>query len=231
VKADQVAELGSDILPIADYSALSVTDTGCGIPASVLGKIWEPFFTTKEVGKGTGLGLSTVYGIVKQSDGYVGVYSVLGRGTTIKVYLPMVEEDPRRAAAPEARARPLRRGHGTVLIAEDEEAVRTLAARALSELGYETLQAEDGRAALDILIERDGRVDLVITDLIMPRMDGKELGEEIARRYAALPVLYMSGYTDDDALLRGLVAPDAPFVAKPFAPDALASRVQDVLGR
>ena len=116
-------------------------------------------------------------------------------------------------------------------MAEDEEAVRTLAARALSELGLRDAPGGGRPGALEILIGRDGRVDLVITDLIMPHMDGKELGEEIARRYAALPVLYMSGYTDDDALLRGLVAPDAPFVAKPFAPDVLAGRVQDVLGR
>jgi two-component system, cell cycle sensor histidine kinase and response regulator CckA len=213
------------------YAMIAVSDTGSGMSAEIRARAFEPFFTTKPVGQGTGLGLSTVYGIVKQSDGYVWVYSEPGMGTTIKVYLPMVEDASVPAPAAAEPPRVARRGHGTVLVVEDEESVRTLAARALSELGYETLQAEDGRAALDLLAARDGQADLVITDLVMPRMNGKELGEEVARRYPAVPVLYMSGYTDDDALLRGLVAPDAPFVAKPFAPDALASRVQEVLGR
>jgi PAS domain S-box-containing protein len=211
------------------YAMIAVSDTGAGMTAETRARAFEPFFTTKPVGQGTGLGLSTVYGIVKQSDGYVWVYSEPGMGTTIKVYLPLVGDAPTPVEAEVAR--PLRRGHGTVLIVEDEDAVRTLAARALGELGYEALQAVDGRAALELLAVRDGRVDLVVTDLVMPRMNGKELGEELLRRYPAIPVLYMSGYTDDDALLRGLVAPDAPFVAKPFTPDTLAGRVQDVLVR
>ena len=213
------------------YAMIAVSDTGAGMSAETRARAFEPFFTTKPVGQGTGLGLSTVYGIVKQSDGYVWVYSEPGLGTTIKVYLPMVTDPVAPAAAAEEPRRVMQRGHGTVLIVEDEESVRTLAARALGELGYDALQAGDGQAALELLAARNGRVDLVVTDLVMPRMNGKELGEEVARRYAAVPVLYMSGYTDDDALLRGLVAPDAPFVAKPFAPDALAARVQEVLGR
>jgi DNA-binding response OmpR family regulator len=118
-----------------------------------------------------------------------------------------------------------------VLIVEDEAAVRALAARTLADLGYETLEAEDGRSALELLEGRNGDVRLVVTDLVMPRMNGKELGEELMRRHPGMPVLYMSGYTDDDALLRGLVAPDAPFVGKPFVPDAFAARVQEVLRR
>jgi CheY-like chemotaxis protein len=212
------------------YAMIAVSDTGSGMTAEVRARAFEPFFTTKPVGQGTGLGLSTVYGIVKQSDGYVWVYSEEGHGTTIKVYLPMVSE-ARPEPVVEPPKRPLHRGEGTVLIVEDEAAVRSLAARTLSDLGYETLEAEDGRSALDVLAGHTGRVRLVVTDLVMPRMNGKELGEELTRRHPGIPVLYMSGYTDDDALLRGLVAPDAPFVGKPFAPDALAGRVQEILRR
>ena len=212
------------------YAMIAVSDTGSGMSAETRARAFEPFFTTKPVGQGTGLGLSTVYGIVKQSEGYVWVYSELGMGTTIKVYLPMVDE-PAAAAVAEEQRPLLRRGEGTVLVVEDEEAVRTLAARTLSDLGYQAIQAEDGKAALELLGSRTEPVDLVVTDLVMPRMNGKELGEELARRYPRVPVLYMSGYTDDDALLRGLVSPEAPFVAKPFAPDVLAGRVQEVLGR
>jgi PAS domain S-box-containing protein len=212
------------------YAMIAVSDTGSGMTPEVRARAFEPFFTTKPVGQGTGLGLSTVYGIVKQSEGYVWVYSEEGHGTTIKVYLPMVQE-PRPAPVPEPPRKPLHRGEGTVLIVEDEAAVRSLAARTLADLGYETLEAEDGRSALELLEGRNGDVRLVVTDLVMPRMNGKELGEELMRRHPGMPVLYMSGYTDDDALLRGLVAPDAPFVGKPFAPDTFAARVQEVLRR
>jgi PAS domain S-box-containing protein len=212
------------------YAMIAVSDTGSGMTPEVRARAFEPFFTTKPVGQGTGLGLSTVYGIVKQSDGYVWVYSEEGHGTTIKVYLPMVSAGrPEPVAEPPKT--PLHRGEGTVLIVEDEAAVRSLAARTLTALGYRTLEAEDGRSALDLLAGHNGNVRLVVTDLVMPRMNGKELGEELMRRHPGIPVLYMSGYTDDDALLRGLVAPDAPFVGKPFAPDAFAGRVQDLLRR
>jgi PAS domain S-box-containing protein len=212
------------------YAMIAVSDTGSGMTAEVRARAFEPFYTTKPVGQGTGLGLSTVYGIVKQSDGYVWVYSEEGHGTTIKVYLPMVQAGRPEVAA-EPPKQPLHRGEGTVLIVEDEAAVRSLAARTLAGLGYTTLEAEDGRDALEVLEGHDGDVRLVVTDLVMPRMNGKELGEELARHHPGIPVLYMSGYTDDDALLRGLVAPDAPFVGKPFAPDAFAGRVQEILRR
>jgi PAS domain S-box-containing protein len=213
------------------YAMIAVSDTGSGMSAETRARVFEPFFTTKPVGQGTGLGLSTVYGIVKQSEGYVWVYSEPGMGTTIKVYLPMVDEPAPVPAAPEPPHRAPDRGDATVLVVEDEESVRTLATRALGELGYDALAAADGRAALDLLAARGGRVDLVVTDLVMPGMNGRQLGDELARLHPDVRVLYMSGYTDDDAMLRGLVAPDAPFVAKPFSPEGFARRVQEALGR
>ncbi len=213
------------------YAMIAVSDTGSGMSAETRARVFEPFFTTKPVGQGTGLGLSTVYGIVKQSDGYVWVYSEPGMGTTIKVYLPMVDAPAPAPEAPEQPHRAPDRGDATVLIVEDEDTVRGLAVRALDELGYDALQAADGRAALDLLTARGGRVDLVVTDLVMPGMNGRQLGDELARRHPGIPVLYMSGYTDDDAMLRGLVAPGAPFVAKPFSPEGFARRVQEALGR
>jgi CheY-like chemotaxis protein len=143
----------------------------------------------------------------------------------------MVDEPAPVPAAPEPPHRAPDRGDATVLVVEDEESVRTLATRALGELGYDALAAADGRAALDLLAARGGRVDLVVTDLVMPGMNGRQLGDELARLHPDVRVLYMSGYTDDDAMLRGLVAPDAPFVAKPFSPEGFARRVQEALGR
>jgi nitrogen-specific signal transduction histidine kinase/CheY-like chemotaxis protein len=209
------------------YLLLSVDDTGAGMDEATRSRVFEPFFTTKPVGQGTGLGLSTVYGIIKQSGGYVWLYSEAGLGTTAKIYLPMFETDePAQDAPPSDPA--LRPGTEVVLVAEDEMLVRALARRSLELHGYRVLEAADGRAALDML-DRVDRIDLVLTDAVMPHVSGRALGEIVAARWPGIPVLYMSGYPGKEVVDRGLVNPDAPFIAKPFTPEALVRRVREVL--
>jgi two-component system cell cycle sensor histidine kinase/response regulator CckA len=224
VKADQVAELGSDILPIADYSALSVTDTGCGIPPTVLGKIFEPFFTTKEVGKGTGLGLSTVYGIVKQSGGFIFADSKVGEGTRFVIYLPVHREEASAAKARKAPAKPKENelwGSGTVLLVEDEPMVRGVADRALSRHGYTVITADNGEDALEIL--RGGQhVDLLISDVVMPGMDGPTMVAEAREDRPDLKILFMSGYAEEQ-LRKSINIDNASFLPKPFSVQELAA--------
>ena len=222
VKSDQVAELGSDILPIADYSALSVTDTGCGIPASVLGKVFEPFFTTKEVGKGTGLGLSTVYGIVKQSGGYIFADSKVGEGTSFVIYLPVhhVEAETGKATA---AAKPKEHelwGTGTVLLVEDEPMVRAVAERALTRHGYTVLTASNGDEALEI-IDRGDDIALMISDVVMPGMDGPATVREARKTRPDLPILFMSGYAEEQ-LRKSIDLDNVAFLPKPFSVQELA---------
>jgi CheY-like chemotaxis protein len=202
---------------------LAVTDTGRGMAREVAAHAFEPFFTTKGVGQGTGLGLATVYGIVKQSDGYVWAESEPGHGTTIRVYLPMT------AAAPEpttvARAdRPAAHGE-LVLVVEDEEQVRTVAARALTEAGYRVLVAESGERALEMMRHDGNRPVLALVDVVMPGLSGSELAAELARAIPGTRVLFTSGYTDGEILRRGLLEPGAAFLAKPFSPEALVRAV------
>jgi two-component system, cell cycle sensor histidine kinase and response regulator CckA len=224
VKADQVAELGSDILPIADYSALSVTDTGCGIPPTVLGKIFEPFFTTKEVGKGTGLGLSTVYGIVKQSGGFIFADSKVGEGTRFVIYLPVHREEASAAKARKAPAKPKENelwGSGTVLLVEDEPMVRGVAERALSRHGYTVVTADNGEDALEIL--RGGlQVDLLISDVVMPGMDGPTMVGEARKDWPDLKILFMSGYAEEQ-LRKSINVENVSFLPKPFSVQELAA--------
>ena len=232
VKADQVAELGSDILPIADYSALSVTDTGTGIPPSVLGKIFEPFFTTKEVGKGTGLGLSTVYGIVKQSGGFIFADSKVDSGTRFVIYLPVHREE---AAA--ARSRKVDKakkdelwGSGTVLLVEDEPMVRGVAARALTRHGYTVVTAENGEDALAILAKNEP-VDLLISDVVMPGMDGPTMVREARQSRPDLKILFMSGYAEEQ-LRKSLDIENVNFLSKPFSVIELAEAARrTVMGK
>ena len=211
------------------YVLLSVSDTGSGMDEATRSRVFEPFFTTKAVGQGTGLGLSTVYGIVKQSDGYVWLYSERGLGTTVKVYLPVAEGPAvvssaltREVYVPNARGE-------IVLVAEDEPMVRSLARRTLELHGYRVMEAADGRAALELLERLGGGVDLVLSDAVMPELSGRALGEIIGSRWPTIPVIYMSGYPGKEVVDRGLVSPDAPFVAKPFTPEALARRTREVL--
>ena len=215
-------------MPSGDYVYLTVTDTGSGMDPEVQARIFEPFFTTKPVGQGTGLGLSTVYGIVKQSDGFVWCYSEPGQGTTFKVYLPVVgiRSAPVPPPGPPAE---LRGGSETILVVEDEDVVRSLACRGLREQGYTVLEARHGREALDRVEERQDTIDLVISDVVMPELGGRELGAQLARLKPELPILYMSGYTGDDVIQRGLLEPGVPFQQKPFTPEGLARKVREML--
>jgi two-component system, cell cycle sensor histidine kinase and response regulator CckA len=222
--ADQHDGVG---IPRGEYVQLAVSDTGVGMDRETQARIFEPFFTTKPVGQGTGLGLSTVYGIVKQSDGFVWVYSEPGAGSTFRIYLPRVGSGE---AMPPARdsGSAARGGAETILIVEDEDMVRTLAGRGLREHGYEVLEARNGADALRQLAFRSD-VNLVISDVVMPEMGGRELGQRLSADRPSLPVLYMSGYTGEDVTQRGLLEPGAPFQQKPFAPEELARKVREML--
>jgi len=212
------------------YVVIAVSDTGTGMSADTQSHMFEPFFTTKEVGKGTGLGLATVYGIVKQSGGSIWVYSELGHGTTIKVYLPRVDEPPDPLAAP-GLANPERlRGTETILLVEDEPAVRAVARQILARQGYTVLEAPDGPAALAMVAGR-ARVDLILTDVVMPGMSGRTLADQLATRWPGVRVLYMSGYTDDAIVRHGMLEPGLAYLQKPFRPDALVRKVREVLNR
>nr|WP_314447043.1 ATP-binding protein [uncultured Sphingomonas sp.] len=229
VRADQVAELGSDILPIADYTALSISDTGCGIPPSVLGKIFEPFFTTKEVGKGTGLGLSTVYGIVKQSGGFIFADSKVGQGTTFVIYLPVHQEERQLPAKPAAPLPKVEEtwGTGTVLLVEDEAMVRTVAERALTRQGYTVLTAANGEEALEI-VARGEPIDLLVTDVVMPIMDGPTMVREARLTRPELPILFMSGYAEEQ-LRRSIDFDNVAFLPKPFSVQQLSEAARRIL--
>ena len=209
-----------------EYVMLTVSDDGRGMTREAQERAFEPFFTTKPVGQGTGLGLSTVYGMVKQSDGYIWMYSELGLGTTVKIYLP-ARLAPVEVEVP--REGPPRGGRETILVVEDEDTVRRLARRALELDGYVVHEAEDGQAALELLGETAEKVDLVLCDVVMPQMSGRELAERLARVQPGIPVLYMSGYTGNDVAHRGLIPPDVPFIQKPFTPDGLGERVRELL--
>jgi len=210
------------------YVLLSVSDTGCGMEPEVQARIFEPFFTTKPVGQGTGLGLSTVYGIVKQSGGFIWCYSEPGLGSTFKVYLPALlagTAEPTRVPRPAAP----RGGSETVLVVEDEDVVRAMACRGLREHGYTVLEARNGAEALAVVQENTAAIDLVVSDVVMPLVGGRELAARLAELDPALPVLYMSGYTGEDVVQRGLMDPGAPFAQKPFTPDGLARTVRELL--
>ncbi len=232
VRADQVAELGSDILPIADYSALSVSDTGCGIAASVLGKIFEPFFTTKEVGKGTGLGLSTVYGIVKQSGGFIFADSKVGEGTRFVIYLPVYREEAAATAARTRKAGKTKQGElwgsGTILLVEDEPMVRTVAERALTRHGYSVITADNGEEALDLLRDSE-KIDLLISDVVMPGMDGPTMVSEARKRWPDLKILFISGYAEEQ-LRKSIDIENVNFLPKPFSVTELAEATRRAMG-
>jgi two-component system cell cycle sensor histidine kinase/response regulator CckA len=220
-----------DVIVPDDYVLVEVCDTGCGIPEDNLNKIFEPFFTTKEVGQGTGLGLATVYGIVKQTGGFVFVESDLGRGTNFLLFLKAhsggAEEDdlPEKTKAP---ARDLT-GKGTILVVEDEDPVRMFACRALSNKGYKVLEAPSGEQGLEILQDSGEEIDLLITDVIMPLMDGPTLVKEARKTLPKLPVIFVSGYAED-VFRRNLEAEEFRFLPKPFSLNQLAEEVKSILG-
>ena len=224
---DELVERRHRLAP-GDYVCLAVTDSGLGMDEATQAHLFEPFFTTKEVGKGTGLGLATVYGIVKQSGGYIWVYSEPGRGTTVKVYLPRV---PGAAEPPLPEPEPpaLRGGHETVLLVEDAAPVRTLARRSLEACGYQVIDAADGPKALELSARHSGEIAVLVTDVVMPGMSGRELAERLAPTRPAMKVLYTSGYTDDAMVRQGVLNAGVAFLQKPFVPDSLARKVREVL--
>jgi two-component system cell cycle sensor histidine kinase/response regulator CckA len=237
-------------MPAADYVLVEVSDSGTGIPAAIVDKIFEPFFSTKEVGKGTGLGLSTVYGIIKQTGGFVYVDSAEGKGTTFRIFLPRhiasaQDAAPEHAAeaqvssligvlAAAAEVKPPANadltGEGTILLVEDEEGLRALNARGLTSRGYTVLEAGNGVEAIDVLEKIDGRVDLVVSDVVMPEMDGPTLLRELRSRDPSLKIIFVSGYAED-AFQKHLPADGQQFafLAKPFTLKQLVAAVKETM--
>jgi PAS domain S-box-containing protein len=213
------------------YVLLAVTDTGIGMTAETVAHIFEPFYTTKESGRGTGLGLSTVYGIVKQSGGYVWVYSELGKGTTFKVYLPRVKDAVQDLSAPETLVSTARKGHETILLVEDEPAVRELARMVLSGRGYTVIEALTPEDAERLAANNAAEIHLLLTDVVMPGISGRELAKRLTGRYPNLRVLYMSGYTYNVIAQNGTLEEGIFFLQKPFTPQALTQKVREALDR
>ncbi len=214
---------------VGRYVMLAVSDTGVGFDEETRSRIFEPFFTTKEVGKGTGLGLAMVYGVVKQHEGYITLESARDEGATFRIYLPLVE-DPARAGGPGAGLPSAERGSATVLLVEDQDDVRDVAAEILEVAGYTVLPAGTPGEALIIAQKHAGPIDLLVTDVIMPQMNGRELAERLSTIRPDMKVLYISGYADDAIIRHGVLGFGIPMVSKPFSPDALARKVREVLG-
>jgi two-component system cell cycle sensor histidine kinase/response regulator CckA len=223
-----------------EYVLLEVSDTGTGMSPEVMAKVFEPFFTTKGVGKGTGLGLASVYGIIKQSGGFIFPESELGKGTSFKIFLPryVIEDNdgieaPRppsiAAAKKELKATDLT-GTGRVLLVEDEVEVRQFAVRALKRQGYEVLEAADGLEALDIMAANEGHIDIVVSDVVMPEMDGPALFKELRQRNPSLKVIFVSGYPNE-AFRESMGSDDFAFLPKPFSLPQLAAKVKEELAR
>lgn len=218
------------MVPPGDYVLLSITDTGTGISPEHLPHIFEPFYTTKEEGKGTGLGLATVYGIVKQNAGFIWVYSEVGMGTVFKVYLPRAEEGPSRRPILDSPEVPTE-GSETIMLVEDEPQVRQSASEFLRLKGYRVLEAENGERALKVSRNYTGKIDLVITDVVMPRVGGTQLAQEIKITRPDMKVLFVSGYAENTVLRHGTIDLVGHFLPKPFTLKALALKVREVLGR
>jgi two-component system cell cycle sensor histidine kinase/response regulator CckA len=210
------------------YVLLAVSDTGHGMTPEVQARIFEPFFTTKEQGKGTGLGLATVFGIVQQAGGHVTAYSEPGMGTTFKVYLPRVEESVSPAKSRSGvLAAP--KGTETVLLVEDEDAVRSLIRIVLQGAGYRVLEASDGGEAVAVAGRHEGPIHLLLSDVVMPVLGGRELAERLLTLHPEMKVLFQSGYTDDAVVRHGVLQEKVHFLQKPYAPAALAWKVREVL--
>ena len=221
---------GTAIMPAGDYVRIEVADTGHGIAKEHLGKIFDPFFTTKDVGQGTGLGLATVYGIVKQTGGYIAVESEKGAGTTFRIYLPRHKGEVVAAEAEPVAARDIT-GQDTILLVEDEDAVRSFAARALRLRGYQVFEASGGEEALEIVKKNEDKIHLVITDVMMPNMDGPTLVRAVKRLRPGIQVIFMSGYAEETFRKNDEKAEDLHFLPKPFGLKQLAAKVKDVLSQ
>jgi CheY-like chemotaxis protein len=208
---------------------LAVSDTGIGMNEATSHRIFEPFFTTKDIGKGTGLGLATVYGIVKQSGGDILVYSEPGQGTTFKIYLPQVTSGVPDSSEQPSQAVDVMRGSETILLVEDDEAVRRLARVTLERSGYRVLQAGNPKEAVRMVGEFMGSIQLLLSDVIMPESEGPPLFDRLIKEHPTVRVLYMSGYADEAIVRHGVLAEGTPFLQKPFTPDVLTRKVRDVL--
>jgi two-component system cell cycle sensor histidine kinase/response regulator CckA len=221
-------------MPPGNYVLIEVADTGIGISKDNLARIFDPFFSTKELGSGTGLGLSTVYGIVKQTGGFVFVNSAPGRGAVFEIYLPRLELANGASAARADAAEPVvikdLTGHGTVMLVEDDDPVRIFGARALRNKGYKVIEAKSGEAALELIRNARERIDLLITDVVMPRMDGPGLVREVREIHPDMKVIFISGYTEDAFRQRLDRDSDIDFLPKPFSLKQLATKVRDVIG-
>jgi CheY-like chemotaxis protein len=211
------------------YIMLTMSDTGTGMTSEVRNRVFEPFFTTKGLGRGTGLGLAVVHGIVSQSGGHIAVYSEPAVGSSFRIYLPIVGEAAttlEKPAPPESLD-----GTETILVVEDEESIRRFAVRALSRRGYQILQAGDGEEALALLKDYSGPLHMLLTDVVMPKMDGRQLAQALLQRFPAMRVLYTSGYTDDAIVRHGILQAEVSFMSKPYVPLTLLRRVREVLDR
>jgi CheY-like chemotaxis protein len=228
VQLDEMFSRNHDGAQTGCFVMLAVCDTGIGMDKETQTRIFEPFFTTKAKGKGTGLGLSTVYGIVKQSGAYVYVDSEPGQGTTFKIYLPRVEK-PAEQVTPEQPPAALARGGENVLLVEDDDLLRKLAENILQQAGYTVFVAANGEEAIWICLRQEVPIQLMLTDVVMPHMSGRELAEVVTQSRPDMRVLYMSGYTDDAMVHHGVMRAEMAFIQKPFSPESLARKVREVL--
>jgi CheY-like chemotaxis protein len=231
VDLDSSYTLDHAVVRPGPYVLLAVTDTGVGMTADTVAHIFEPFYTTKESGRGTGLGLSTVYGIVKQSGGYIWVYSEPGKGTTFKVYLPRVQDSIPASPAPEMPPATAPKGRETILLVEDEPAVRELIQMVLSERGYTVLEALAPEDAERLAGTNGPEIQLLLTDVVMPGMSGRELAKRLTAHLPHLRVLYMSGYTFNVIAQDGTLEEGISFLQKPFTPQVLTEKVREALDR
>ncbi|MDE3154777.1 MAG: response regulator, partial [Acidobacteriota bacterium] len=229
-EARRMSIVTSVVMAPGAYVSLAVNDTGCGMDAATRARVFEPFFTTKERGHGTGLGLATVYGIVKQADGYIGVESEPGRGSTFTIYLPRVSASGVEAVS-DARPRcaSLVRANSTVLLVEDDDGLRRFLKRSLTRAGFTVWDAKNGREGVELVRETKSRIDLVLTDVVMPQMNGRIMANAIRDICPGIPMLFTSGYTDEALGHHGVLAPDVPFIRKPFVMHELIRRIDELL--
>jgi len=229
IRTENVDVTDGGDLPAGPYALIEVTDTGTGMDAPTLARVFEPFFTTKERGKGTGLGLASVYGIVRQSGGHIAVTSTPGVGTSFRIHLPRVDAPVDTSRAARVVSVPAA-GTETLLVAEDEQMVRVLIRKVLEQAGYTVLLASGGAEALQLAARHAGPIQMLVTDVVMPGMNGRELARRLLELRPDTKVLYLSGYADDAVERHGVLDPGTAFMQKPFSPGALASRVREVLG-